>query len=144
MEQPTEFTYARRSPNGYELSTRGDQRFSALVAKMPDGRTIEAHYQCDVKKYDPGGTNWRLGKGKPPLDPACDLWTAYLGLWQCWAAHHPDLIEDLRTKAAGKVLTDCFASSPISQARALAHILNTTSAPAGTPETPARRIGFRR
>lgn len=39
----SKFTY------GYEVSTQGDRRFSALVARMPDGRTIEE------------------GKGKPPL-----------------------------------------------------------------------------
>ena len=31
-----EFTWSRRG--GYEVSTKGDKRFSALVAKMPDGR----------------------------------------------------------------------------------------------------------
>lgn len=41
---------------GYDCSTKGDRRFSALVAKMPDGRTIEQWYQCDVKAYDIGGT----------------------------------------------------------------------------------------
>ena len=61
----SEFTWARHG--GYEVSSRGDRRFSAFVARLPEGRTIEAVYQCDIKGYDPGGTNWRLGKGKPPL-----------------------------------------------------------------------------
>ena len=30
---------------GYECSSKGDKRFSALFAVMPDGRTIEQHYQ---------------------------------------------------------------------------------------------------
>lgn len=34
---------------GYEVSSSGDKRFSALFAKMADGRTIEEHYQCDIK-----------------------------------------------------------------------------------------------
>jgi hypothetical protein len=35
-----------------------------------------------------------------------------------------DLITELRSRAAGKVLTDKFASTAVNQARALAHILN--------------------
>ncbi len=33
---------------GYEVSSIGDIRFSALFARLEDGRTIEQHYQCDV------------------------------------------------------------------------------------------------
>jgi hypothetical protein len=119
-----QFTWARRG--GYECSSRGDSRFSAFNAVMPDGRTIEQHYQCDVKGYDPGGTNWRLGKGKPPLDRSKDTWAAYLGLWETWALSHVDLMKELRRRAIEKryVLSDMFATSNINQARALAFILN--------------------
>jgi hypothetical protein len=116
--------YARFADNSYECSTYGDQRFSALVATLSDGRTIEMHYQCDVKGYQPGGTNWRLGKGKPPLDKTKNMWNEYLALWKQWANENPALLEDLRAKANGRTLTDEFASTPISQARALAEILN--------------------
>ena len=50
----------------------------------------------------------------------------YLPLWQEWAKQNPELIEELRTKAAGKTLTDQFANTRVSQARALAQILNET------------------
>lgn len=113
---------------GYEVSSRGDATFSAFYATMPDGRSIEQHYQCDVKGYDIGGTNWRLGKGKPPLKPMTkdELWHAYLGLWRTWAASNPQKIEYLREKARlnCNVLSDRFASTPINQARALATILS--------------------
>lgn len=115
----------RKGP-GYECSSRGDKRFSAFCAVMPDGRTIEQHYQCDVKGYQPGGRDWRLGKGKPSLDPTKDLWAEYLALWQTWAQHNPQLIAELSQKV-GKHhynLTDMFASTPVNQARALATILN--------------------
>lgn len=114
---------------GYECSTQGDRRFSALVARLEDGRTIEEHYQCDVKGYDPGGTRWRLGKSRPPLDPNTDLWTEYLKLWERWAATHQDLMHELSARATehGGILSDMFASGPISQARALAEILNGSS-----------------
>ena len=109
---------------GYEVSTRGDSRFSAFTARLPDGRTIEEHYQCDVKGYDPGGRNWRAGKGKPPIVKR-DLWPEYLGLWRIWAENNPALIEDLRQRAGPEgVLRDRFASTPVNQARALAEILN--------------------
>ena len=120
----SKFTFARRG--GYECSSKGDKRFSALFAVMPDGRTIEQHYQCDVKGYQPGGTDWRLGKGKPPLDKTKDLWEEYLSLWETWAINHPELMDELGYAAAAKdyCLSDCFASTPVNQARALAEILN--------------------
>ena len=52
---------------------------------------------------------------------------AYLPLWQEWARQNPELIEELREKAKGKVLTDMFANTRVSQARALADILNSTA-----------------
>jgi hypothetical protein len=117
------FQYSRYADRGYEVSSAGDRRFSALNAEMEDGRTIEEHYQCDVKGYDPGGTQWRLGKGKPPLRKR-DTWPEYLDLWRRWAALNPKLIAELRLKAHGRTLTDRFANGPVSQARALAQILN--------------------
>lgn len=113
---------------GYECSTKGDKRFSALCAKLSDGRTIEEHYQCDIKGYDPGGTDWKRGKGKPPLSSRVhlDLWEEYLNLWRQWAHLNPSLMEELREKVSkhGDALSDAFAAGPIHQARALASLLN--------------------
>ena len=72
----------------------------------------------------------------------------YLPLWQEWARQNPELIEDLRAKSAGKVLTDKFADTRVSQARALADILNSTNVEQTpipdnlkeTPETVAQDI----
>lgn len=47
---------------GYNVSSTGDRRFSALYAILSDGRCIEAHYQCDVKGYDPGGMGLEEGE----------------------------------------------------------------------------------
>ena len=183
------FTYARTANNSYEVSSQGDTRFSALNAKLKDGRTIEEAYQLDVKGYRtykigdevklPSGTNydldegvpqpttakvskldksdsssvyieidgneyserkrdiypvkpssqsWKDGKGKKPLHGYSeeDNYFFYKELWSQWAKENPSLLEDLRQKAQGKVLTDKFASTPVSQARALADILNET------------------
>ena len=113
---------------GYEVSSHGDRRFSAFNAILPDGRSVEMHYQCDVKGYDPGGRNWRLGKGKPPRYPMTkdEVWQKYLELWRVWADNNPALVEELKVLAGeyGNVLSDRFASTPVSQARALAEILN--------------------
>ena len=49
----------------------------------------------------------------------------YLPLWQEWARQNPELMEELRKKAKGKTLTDQFANTRVSQARALADILNS-------------------
>jgi hypothetical protein len=120
--------WCRRAPIGYEVSTKGDSRFSALNALMPDGRTIEHWYQCDIKGYDPGGTKWRLGKGKPSLYPYAhdQLYELYLSLWRLWAIRHPNWMAELKTKAIahGSLLTDRFANTNTNQARALAQILN--------------------
>lgn len=109
---------------GYEVSTRGDARFSAFRARLADGRSIEEVYQCDVKGYDPGGRDWRRGKGRPGLYPT-DLWAEYMALWRSWAKEHPELIAELMQLIGpdGK-LRDRFASTPINQARALAVLLN--------------------
>lgn len=122
---------------GYEVSSKGDIRFSAFRAIMTDGRSIEHHYQCDVKGWDPGGTAWQLGKGRPPKDQSMTparLKEAYLALWRDWAARHPNHIADLRKLVEhhetafvlGDVcyLTDSFAKTAVNQAWALAEILN--------------------
>ena len=51
----------------------------------------------------------------------------YLPLWQEWARQNPELMDELRTKAKGKTLTDQFANTRVSQARALADILNNST-----------------
>ena len=119
-----QFTWARRG--GYEVSSKGDKRFSSFCAIMPDGRSLECHYQCDIKGYDVGGTNWRLGKGKSPLDLSVDLWANYLGLWRGWAYTNMPLMRELYSLAKKNdyLLSDCFASTPVNQAHALATILN--------------------
>lgn len=137
-------------PNGYEVSTAakrdgviGDARFSALNAKFAEGtkiegvdvsnKTIEWVYQNVMKKS---------GKGQPPAQDSKlynpDLKTkearedfsyekGYLPLWKEWAKQNPELIEELRTASIGRVLTDRFATTKVSQARALADILNETA-----------------
>lgn len=111
---------------GYECSTRGDKRFSAFNAIMPDGRSIEQHYQCDVKGHDVGGTNWRKGKGKPPVDKTTNTWFEYLKLWRTWADNNPELMGELKQKVSEHDyhLSDRFATTPTNQAHALARILS--------------------
>jgi len=110
---------------GYEVSTAGDSRFSAFNAILPDNRSIEEHYQCDIKGYDIGGKNWRKGKGNPPLDKSKDLWKEYLALWEIWSDNNPELIDELYTKIGSNgILSDRFANTMINQARALSIILN--------------------
>jgi len=116
--------WARNHPDGYEVSSVGDRRFSALFARLEDGRTIEQAYQLDVKGYRKNGNDWRLGKGKPPLNPSVDVWLAYLALWQRFCEENPKLLDDLHRRSLGKPLTDSFATSPVNQAHALSVILD--------------------
>lgn len=125
----------------YEVSTAGDKRFSALNATFAEGtiidgvdvsgKTIEYVYQNVIKKS---------GKGKAPAkDSILNLdgknltkeeledfsyYKGYLPLWQEWARQNPALISELKAKSAGKTLTDKFARTKVSQARALTDILN--------------------
>ncbi|WP_199028440.1 KH domain-containing protein [Ralstonia sp. ASV6] len=128
LERRSAFAWSRypfAGVEGYEISSAGDKRFSALNARLADGRTIEEAYQLDVKGYRVQGNHWRLGKGKSPLQPMTqdEIWKAYAGLWRQWADENPTLMAELRQAVAGKVLTDKFAATPVSQARALAEIL---------------------
>ena len=120
--------WARSHESGYEVSSKGDSRFSALYARLKDGRTIEEAYQLDVKGYRQLTNNWRVGKGKPPINgkTADDLHWEYTDLWRQWAKENPRRIEDLRRLSTNKVLTDCFATGPVNQARSLAIVLDET------------------
>lgn len=124
------YPWARTADNSYEVSSAGDTRFSALVAKLADGRTIEEAYQLDVKGYRSQGNDWKLGKGKPPIRNITkeQQWEEYKDLWRTYLKENPELLKDLREKAKGKTLTDKFASTDISQARALSELLNEKEA----------------
>ena len=110
---------AEDTSDTYEVSTKGDKRFSALNAKLSDGRTIEEHYQVDVKGYK----SIKEGKGKPPKDKNIDTYAEYKKLWGQWADENPELIAELAELSEGKILTDMFATTQVSQARALNDIL---------------------
>lgn len=105
-----------------EVSSKGDSRFSALFARLEDGRSVEQAFQL-VKGYRAHGDDWRLGKGKPPLF-AIDLWGGYKDLWKTFLDQRPDLYLEIRRLGRNTFLTDMFASGPTSQARALAEIVS--------------------
>lgn len=111
---------------GYEVSSKGDKRFSAFYARLKDGRTIEEAYQLDIKGYRIYGNNPMLGKGKPPLNKSKDMYAEYLNLWWEWAQDNIDLMRELYhlARANNNVLSDMFANTPVNQARALAECLN--------------------
>lgn len=111
------YQWFRFHSKGYEVSSFGDKRFSAFYAKMPDGRTIEEHYQVDIKGY----SSVKEGKGRLPKNKSIDLYKCYLNLWVVWAAHNSDLMLEL---SKHKIITDKYANTPNNQARALCDILN--------------------
>jgi len=111
--------YPLPSEEGYEVSSAGDRRFSALYATVR-GHTIEWWYQVKVKGY----SSITAGKGLEPRYADTDTWGEYLKLWKEWALDNKELVAELRVLAEGKVLTDKFASTNVSQARALSIILN--------------------
>ena len=140
--QSSKVDWARSSDNSYEVSSKGDKRFSALYAKFKkgtvidgvdvSGRTIEDVYQSVIKKSRKGQAPSKDSKlyneSLKTKDEREDFSYSegYLPLWQEWAKQNPELIEELREKSKGKTLTDQFANTRVSQARALADILNST------------------
>ena len=135
---------------GYEVSSKGDERFSALYATFKEGtiifghdvsgQTIESVYQHGVKQgdwetNDPAGV--KNGTGAPSNNEIITGNTeqdsfeqGYLPLWQEWARQNPELIKELHDKVNqnDRIITDQFASTFTSQARALARILNDIEA----------------
>jgi hypothetical protein len=118
--------WSRGVPKGtpyYEVSSKGDKRFSAYFARIKSlgGHTIEFLYQVGIKGYP----SINEGKGQPPLNgaPRSVLYDKYKTLWVMYLNENPGLLEDLRVKSAGRILTDRFAKTEISQAKALAELL---------------------
>lgn len=136
--------WARVARGGYEVSSAGDARFSALNATFAQGtllgdvdisgRTIEDVYQNVIK---------RSGKGLPPASDSIlynpDLKTdqerqdfsyenGYLPLWSIWADQNRALVAELARVSRGQTLTDRFAATAVSQARALSEIIRGTRA----------------
>lgn len=140
LRKPSNIGWARTAENGYEVSTRGDKRFSALVATFNkgtiidgvdvSGRTIEDVYQSVIKKSRKGQAPSKDSKLyneslKTKEEREDFSYTeGYLPLWREWAKQNPELMNELRIKSYGKTLTDQFANTRVSQARALAEILN--------------------
>ena len=154
VQQKTQ--WAVTSDNNYEVSSAGDSRFSAFNAKLKPGtkilgvtvpeekstfiagkstttNSIEYVYQTLIKKSSKGVPppknsmlyNESLKTKEEKEDYSYNV--GYLPLWKEWARQNPELIEELREKSKGKVLTDKFANTRVSQARALADILNSTN-----------------
>lgn len=123
--------YNYSKTEGFEVSTRGDnfgKQFSALNARLKDGRTIEEAYQ------QAKGT----GKGQPAKDPNFDYYGTYKKLWQQWAKENPGKIKELKDyldKNNITTLRDRFATTENRQDRALSEILNEQT-------TPERVDGF--
>ena len=147
------YNWDRQSDNSFEVSTKGNaigREFSAKVAKFNKGtiingvdvggETIETVYQTLMKhgKLEKGNDK---KTGKPTvkeLNPNDENLTiseledlsyevAYLPLWREWVKQNPDKIKLLESNIGNKVLTDTFASTRVSQARAIAQILSERS-----------------
>ena len=134
--------WARTSNNSYEVSSKGDSRFSALNAKLKQGttlfghdvsgRTIESVYQHGVKQGDwntDNNSKTGVPKNKTIITGNTEdasYEQGYLPLWREWAKQNPELIEELSQKSHGKTLTDQFARTRVSQARALSDIIKDT------------------
>ncbi len=103
---------------GYEVSSKGDRRFSALFARLADGRTIEDAW-AEAKGYP----DRYAAKNRPAKDPSFDYPGVYRGLWEQWANENPALMAELAAKSQGQPLVDRFAKTGNNQAWALSELL---------------------
>jgi len=122
MARHPQFKWVRKAPVSYEVSSKGDWRFSAFYAILPSGESVESAYQCGIK----GHSSIQEGKGKPPRDLNTNTWEEYLNLWRIWANNNLPLMRELYKGAILKnyTLSDMFATTEVNQAHALATILN--------------------
>lgn len=88
-----------------ECSSRGDNRFSAFFARLPDGVSIEELYQAS-KIFSDGSTGLsiREAKGRHPVN-IIDVRELYSRLWDLYISRHPELM-DVLVKVTG--LSDQF------------------------------------
>lgn len=107
----------------YEVSSKGDKDYSALYAKLEDGRSIEEHYQVDVKGYK----DIASGKNRPPKDTSKNLQEEYTKLWKRYFELYPDRFEFIKEKVdSGIKLTDQFAkSNSVNQADTIMDIVKS-------------------
>jgi hypothetical protein len=152
---------AREIPNGYEVSNKGDRRFSQYGARLKDGRNIDTAFkqalpalrqeilQRETKAEAEDVARRQELARKKGQDPAAiqprkiverapepkEVYPVYKALWQEWATENPTQVEELRKQAAGRPLTDQdMRKGAISPARALAEILDETT-PKGVTES---------
>jgi len=123
------YVWSRRVKRGesyFEVSTKGDKRFSPLVARFKDGFTIEEVYQLDVKGYRTMTNDWMYAKKKPPLHKMTEdeLYTKYKNLWSRWFKENPVMLETVAELAKDTTITDMFATGDINQAHAICDLLN--------------------
>lgn len=138
--EPIQYQWSTIAPNSYEVSSAGDKHYSYATFKPGtiidgvdvSGMTIENVYQSVIKKSSKGQAPSKDSKlYNPSLRTEQEredfsYREGYLPLWQEWARQNPEAIEALRKAAEDKVLTDKFAKTRVSQARALADILTET------------------
>jgi len=81
-----------------ECSTKGDKRFSAFCARLPNrgNKTIEEIYQA-AKIFEDGSTGltWKEAKGRRAIN-ASELAILYSELWNEYIDENPRLLEVLR------------------------------------------------
>ena len=123
------YKWARRVKRGepyYEVSTKGDKRFSPLLARLSNGFTIEEVYQLDIKGYNKISNDWRSGQGKPPLVKITkeESYKQYTNLWKTFFKENPKKFKEIQELAKETTITDMFATSDINQAHAICDILN--------------------
>jgi len=125
--EKAEYTFSKTK--GFEVSTKGNElgkQFSALNAKLKDGRTIELAYM-QAKGYK----TVKEGKGKEAIDPNFDYYGEYKKLWKQWAKENPNKIKELKDYLDENNITtlrDRFATTENRQDKVLAEILNERAA----------------
>lgn len=127
----SKFIWNRFYDKGYEVTSRGDRRFSPFFMKiinLASGqlRTLEDFYHLNLKGLeDETHTSWRDCKGLPPKDGYGEvLEMKCTNMYKEYLNRYPGLLYELSVIGGIKVFTDMFGTTNNSQARYYCDILN--------------------
>lgn len=128
----TKFTWERfNNESGYEVTSRGDKRFSPFFMNIINPasgelRTLEDFYHLVIKGLeDDDHKSWKDCKGLPPKEGyELDMDLRCTNMYKSYLSKYPGLLYELSVIGGVKVFTDMFGITNNSQARYYCDILN--------------------
>jgi len=106
--------FAELPVSGYEVTSKGDRRFSPFFMKVNSGEdrlgliSLEDYYHLILKGYyNQGYRSWKEVKGKPPLDPTDFTYKVEI-VYRGYLSRYLGLAYELALVGRTRYLTDMF------------------------------------